>query len=315
MKIAVLDDYQHVAAQSTDWSRLGAQAEVTFLHAPLGDAAAEVLAPFDVIVAMRERTPFPAELLRQLPRLRLLVTTGTRNRAIDLAACQAQGVPVCGTASDPLLAAEQAWALVLALYKRVAANDADTRAGRWQTGLGRSLRGDTLGVLGLGKLGAAVARYGQAFGMRVLAWSPNLTPERCAEHGVAYASKADLFAQADVISLHLVLSDSTRHVVGAADLARMKAGAFLVNTSRGGLVDEDALCSALAQGRIGGAGLDVFSQEPLGTDAAILSAPNTVLSPHMGYVSAQNYQTYYGQAVEDILAWQADSPVRVLGPA
>lgn len=315
MKIAVLDDYQHAAADSADWSRLGPQADVTFLHAPLGDNAPVVLADYDVIVAMRERTPFAATLLRQLPHLRLLVTTGMRNHAIDLAACQAQGVTVCGTASDPLLASEQAWALVLALYKRVATNDADTRAGRWQTGLGRSLRGETLGVVGLGKLGAAVARYGQAFGMRVLAWSPNLTPARCAEHNVTYATKEDLFTQADVISLHLVLSESTRHIVGAADLARMGSHAFLVNTSRGGLIDEAALCEALAQGRLGGAGLDVFTREPLPPDAPILQAPRTVLSPHMGYVSAQNYQTYYGQAIEDILAWQADTPLRVLTAA
>ncbi|MBU4611449.1 D-2-hydroxyacid dehydrogenase family protein [Achromobacter sp. GG226] len=312
MKIAVLDDYQHAAVASADWSLLGPDAELVFLHEPLGEHAAEQLADAEVIVAMRERTAFPAALLQRLPRLRLLVTTGMRNASIDLAACDAQGVTVCGTASDPLLAAEQAWALVLALYKRIPGNDADTRRGHWQTSLGRSVRGDTLGVIGLGKLGAALARYGQAFGMRVLAWSPHLTPERCAVHGVTYATKADLLAQSDVVSLHLVLSASTRHILAADDFARMKPQAYLVNTSRGGLVDEAALCVALQSGQLGGAGLDVFAEEPLPASAPILRAPHTVLSPHMGYVSAQNYQTYYGQAIEDILAWQADTPIRVL---
>ncbi len=312
MKIAVLDDYQHVARASTDWTRLGPAVSVDFLHEPLGAAAAERLADYDILVAMRERTPFPAELLRRLPRLRLLVTTGMRNQAIDLAACEAQGVVVCGTAGDPQLAAEQAWALVLALYKQIPLNDAAIRRGAWQTDLGRTVRGQTLGLLGLGKLGQVVGGFGKAFGMRVIAWSPNLTAERCADAGVEYADKGAFFAQADVVSVHMVLSASTRHLIGAAELAAMKPTAFVVNTSRGPLIDEAALAAALQAGRLGGAGLDVFDAEPLPAHAAILQAPRTVLSPHVGYATQENYRTYFDHAVQDILAWRAGAPVRQL---
>mgnify|MGYP002403296442 CR=1 FL=1 len=317
MNVGVLDDYQNVAAQCADWSRLGPDARVRFFstHVDDSDELVAMLQPFEVLVAMRERTPFPAAVLARLPRLHLLVTTGMRNASIDLAACERHGVTVCGTGSNPLLAAEQAWAMVMALHKQIVANDHAVRRGAWQTGLGQTLSGLTLGVLGLGRLGAEMARLGKAFGMDVIAWSPNLTPERCAPHGVQYVSKAGLFAQADVISIHMVLTEQTHQLVGAAELAAMKPSAYLVNTSRGGLVDEAALCRALADGLIAGAALDVFEREPLPADAPILQAPNTVLSPHVGYASWQNYRTYYGDAIEDILAWQAGAPVRVLEPA
>ncbi|NYT82078.1 D-2-hydroxyacid dehydrogenase family protein [Alcaligenaceae bacterium] len=313
MKIAVLDDYQAVAERCGNWTALGADASVEFFTQPIPAAQLpERLKPYDVIVAMRERTPFPGTLLRQLPNLRLLVTTGSRNRAIDIPACRELGIPVCGTDSDPFLAAELAWALVMALYKRVAGNDADIRAGRWQPVIGQSLKGTTLGLLGMGKLGQRMSEFGKVFGMNVIAWSPNLTPERCAPFGVECVGKQQLFERADVVSIHMVLSASTRHLVGEAELAWMKETAYLVNTSRGPLVDEQALCRALHGGRIAAAALDVFEQEPLPADAEILQAPNVLLSPHVGYVSWQNYQTYYHDAVEDIQQWLAGSPVRLL---
>ncbi|MBB5216254.1 D-2-hydroxyacid dehydrogenase family protein [Parapusillimonas granuli] len=313
MKIAVLDDYQAVARQCGDWAALGPDASVDFITRPIpADELPLRLKPYDVIVAMRERTPFPGALLRQLPNLRLLVTTGSRNRAIDVPACRELGIPVCGTRSDPLLAAELAWALVMALYKRVAGNDADVRAGRWQPVIGQSLKGTTLGLLGLGKLGQRMAQFGKLFGMEVIAWSPNLTPERCEPFDVECVGKRQLFERADVVSIHMVLSAGTRHLVGRDELGWMKKTAYLVNTSRGPLVDEQALCEALHDGRIAGAALDVFDQEPLPADAEILKAPNVLLSPHVGYVSWQNYQTYYGDAIEDIRQWLAGEPLRVL---
>lgn len=315
MRVAILDDYQAVAHDCADWSLLGETSQIEFFteHIPPAERA-ERLGPYDVIVAMRERTPFPRALLEQLPRLRLLVTTGPINRAIDVAAANAQGITVCGTRSDPLLAAELAWALVMALYKHTVGNDAAMRAGRWQPHMPWTLRGTTLGLVGLGKLGQRMACFAQAFGMRVIAWSPNLTPERCAPFNVECVSKEALFEQADVVSVHMVLSESTRHLIDAALLARMKPTAFFVNTSRGALVDESALIKALTEKRIAAAALDVFDLEPLPADAAILQVPNLLLSPHVGYMSWQNYRSYYGDAVEDILQWQAGNPVRVLEP-
>ncbi len=313
MRIAVLDDYQDVARHCGDWDVLGPDASVKFFNAPIRNGVlAGQLKAHDVIVAMRERTPFPAALLKNLPNLRLLVTTGPRNRAIDVAACVDLGITVCGTRSDPQLAAEHTWALIMALYKNVVENDAATRAGAWQPNIGRSLRGSTLGLLGLGKLGQRVAEFGKLFGMHVIAWSPNLTPERCAPFGVESASRQGLFERADVVSIHMVLSESTRHIVAALELGWMKETAYLVNTSRGALVDEQALCEALQVGAISAAGLDVFEEEPLPADAPIRLAPNVLFSPHVGYVSWENYQTYYGDAIENILQWRAGTPVRVL---
>lgn len=313
MNICVLDDFQGVARRCANWDGLGDSANVTFLteHIPQADLV-ERLTQYDVIVAMRERTRFPAALLRQLTNLRLLVTTGPRNKAIDLAACRELGITVCGTRSDPFLAAEHAWAMVMALFKRVAPNDADLRSGRWQPALSSSMNGGVIGLIGLGKLGQRMARYAQAFDMEVIAWSPNLTAERCAPFGVRYVQKTELLGRADVVSVHMVLDESTRHIVAEQDLRHMKKSAYLVNTSRGGLVDESALCDALHEKRLAGAALDVFDIEPLPADSAVLRAPNMLLSPHVGYVSWQNYQIYYGDAVADIEQWLAGSPVRVL---
>lgn len=313
MRVAVLDDYQGIAKELADWSRLPAAAEVSFFREPISDpeALSAALLPFDVIVAMRERTAFPARLIERLPVLKLLVTTGMRNAAIDLEACRRRGVVVCGTRGAPgVPTAELTWGLVLALVKRIAEEDRSLRAGYWQTGLAGSVAGKTLGVVGLGKVGTAVARVGLAFGMEVVAWSPNLTGERAAAAGVRRAEKRALFETADVVTLHLVLGETTRGVVGAEELAAMKPSALLVNTARAGLLDEAALVAALKAGRIAGAALDVFSVEPLPADHPVRSAPNTVLTPHLGYATRENFAVFYGDAVEDVLAWANGAPVR-----
>jgi phosphoglycerate dehydrogenase-like enzyme len=281
--------------------------------ADLGDLV-ERLAGADVVVAMRERTPFPAEVLARLPRLRLLVTTGMANAAIDVAAAARQGVVVSGTAGSGAATAELAWALVLAVARGVAADDRAIRAGRWQERLGIELAGSTLGLLGLGRLGSAVARYAHAFDMRVLAWSEHLTPERAAEQGAELVDRAELFRRSDIVSVHLKLSERTRGLVGAAELDLLGPDGRLVNTSRGPIVDEAALLAALHGGTIAGAALDVFDVEPLPADHPLRSAPRTVLTPHVGYVSRQAYAAMYGQCVEDVLAWLDGAPVRVLSP-
>jgi len=313
MRICVLDDYQAVAERYADWSSLGPEASVDFISTPIapGDAALR-LAPYDVLVAMRERMAFPEHLLRQLPNLKLLVTTGPRNRAIDLNACNQLGISVSGTRSDGALAAELSWALVMALYKRIPANDADVRAGRWQTNIATSLKGSTLGLIGLGKLGQRMARFAHAFDMHVVAWSPHLSQERCEPFGVEYVSKHELLQRSDVVSIHMVLSESTRHIISAPDLDLMKTTAYLVNTSRSGLIDETALCAALHNASIAGAALDVFDHEPITENAALLRTPNTIVSPHMGYVTEQNYQTYFSDAVANIQSWRAGIPLRLL---
>ncbi|MBP2297612.1 D-2-hydroxyacid dehydrogenase family protein [Azospirillum picis] len=316
MRVAVLDDYQEVARGLADWSQLPEGSDLTVFHAPLGepDAVATALEPFDVLVIMRERTPFPAALIERLPNLKLLVTTGARNNAVDLHACAARGITVCGTGMVGTPTAELAWGLILALAKRIPAEERALREGRWQTCLTGDLGGKRLGLVGLGKLGTKVARVGQAFGMDVVAWSPNLTAERAAEAGVARVEKRELFATSDVVSVHLVLSERTRGVVGAAEIGAMKPTALFVNTSRAGLVDEAALADALRQGRIGGAGIDVFPIEPLPADSLWLDLPNTVLTPHLGYVTRENYAVFYRDALADILAWRAGAPVRLLSP-
>lgn len=318
IKVALLDDYHGVAERYADWSALGPQVQVQSFRDYLPEAdRAGVLQPFDVVVAMRERTPFPAELISSLPNLRLLVTTGVRNLAIDLDACSRGGIMVCAAPGSPdanTATAELTWAHILALFKNLVTEDANMRRGLWQTGMPLPLAGKRLGVVGLGKLGTAVAQVGKAFGMQVLAWSPNLTPERAEQAGVTYADKHELFSNADVISVHLILSDSTRHVVDTAALAAMKPTAFLVNTSRAGLVDQDALLDALRKGRIAGAGLDVFAEEPLPATDAWRALDNVVLTPHLGYVSAENFTVFYQNALEDVRAWMAGAPVRVLNP-
>ncbi|CAM4116125.1 D-2-hydroxyacid dehydrogenase family protein [Bordetella tumulicola] len=316
ISIALLDDYHDVAERYADWTTLGPQVRVQTFRDYLPEAErAEALQPFDVIVAMRERTPFPATLIESLPKLRLLVTTGMRNLAIDMDACTRRGVVVCGApggADANTATAELAWAHILALFKNLTTEDANMRRGLWQTGMPRPLAGKCLGVVGLGKLGTAVAQVGKAFGMTVQAWSPNLTPERAEEAGVTYVPKDALFADADVVSVHLILSDRTRHVVDADALAAMKPSAFLVNTSRAGLVDQEALLDALRKGRIAGAGLDVFDEEPLPPTDALRVLDNVVLTPHLGYVSAENFTAFYGNAVNAVQAWLAGKPVRVL---
>ena len=268
MKIAILDDYQRIARTLADWDRLPPGSELQLFHEHIADRERLVatLEPFEALVIMRERTPFPADLLARLPNLRLLVTTGMRNLAVDLDACRARGITVCGTAIGGTPTAELAWGLILALAKRIPAEDRALRAGSWQTGLTRTLTGKRLGVVGLGKLGAQVARVGLAFGMEVVAWSRNLTDERAAEVGVRRVDKRELFATSDVVTVHLVLGERSRGIVGAEDLGAMKPTAFFINTARAGLVDEAALIEALDRRRIAGAGLDVFPAEPLPPD-------------------------------------------------
>ena len=312
-RIAILDDYQGVALRLADWRSLPG-CEVVVFRDTLADidALAERLADFDVICLMRERTPFPGALIERLPRLRLLLTGGMRNAAIDLEACAARGVTVCGTESSSA-AAQIACALILVLLRGVVAADRAMHAGRWQEGLGQDLRACTLGILGLGKLGRQVAAFGRLFGMRVLAWSQNLAPAACAEAGVEYADKDTLLATADVISIHLVLSARTRGLIGAAELARMKPDAFLVNTSRGPIVDEAALLAALRERRIAGAGLDVYDTEPLPAEHPLRALDNVVLTPHLGFVTEQALAAFYSGMVENIHAWLAGRPQRVLG--
>ncbi|WP_369372857.1 D-2-hydroxyacid dehydrogenase family protein [Promicromonospora sp. Populi] len=313
MRIAVLDDYQQAAHRFADWASL--QADVQFHPEHHADPAglARALAGVDVVVAMRERTPFTAEVLDLLPDLKLLVTTGRANASIDLAAARARGVVVCGTESPSSATPELTWALILAVARHVPQEDARLRAGGWQHTIGMDLAGRRLGVVGLGRLGTQVARVGAAFGMDAVAWSTNLDPAAAAEAGVRAVSKDELFATSDVVTVHYKLSARSAGIVGRDDLARMKPTALLINTSRGPLVDTGALLEALHAGRIGGAGLDVYDVEPLPADHPLRSAPRTVLTPHLGYVTEDTYATFYPQAVEDIAAWAAGSPVRVLG--
>lgn len=315
-RIAVLDDYQSVAAEFCDWSQVPADIRVVEFHDSVADldALAARLEPFDVVVAMRERTEFQRDLLERLPNLRLLVTTGMRNRAIDLTAAGELGITVCGTGAGAAATAELTWGLVLATLRGIPREDASVRAGGWQQSIGGDLDGARLGVVGLGRLGSRVAGVGRAFGMDVVAWSQNLTDERAAEVGVRRVSREELFATSDVVTVHLLLSRRTRGLIGADDLARMKPTAVLVNTSRGPIVDQQALLDALHAGRIGGAGLDVYDTEPLPRDSPLRSAPRTVLTPHLGYVTRRTYEVFYREAVEDVAAWVAGDPVRVLEP-
>jgi phosphoglycerate dehydrogenase-like enzyme len=312
MRIAVLDDYQHAALSCADWNSLGADIVTFGSHiADTGDLVAE-LRPFDVVVAMRERTPFSAERIALLPNLRLLVTTGMRNASIDVAACQAAGVTVCGTRGSAAATPELTWALILAVARHVPEEDAAVRDGGWQHTLGFGLRGRTLGVVGLGNIGRSVAAVGQAFGMEVLAWSQHLSAASAAAAGVTAVGKDDLFALSDVVTVHYKLSARSVGLVGARELGLMRPTAFLVNTSRGPIVDSDALLAALHAGNIAGAGLDVYDEEPLPAGHPFRSAPRTVLTPHLGYVTDDGYRIFYTDAVEDITAFAAGRPVRVI---
>ncbi|MFF5855747.1 D-2-hydroxyacid dehydrogenase family protein [Streptomyces sp. NPDC012751] len=316
LRCVVLDDFQGVAVDSADWSVLGDQVEVVALREHLDgeDVLATALADYDIVVTLRERVPFPGSLIARLPRLKLLIASGMRNGVIDYAAAQAHGVTVCGTASSGTPPVELTWALLLGLARGIVQeNDALRGNGPWQSTVGADLHDRRLGLLGLGRIGSRVARVGLAFGMRVSAWSQHLTRERAEEVGVGLAaSKEQLLAESDFVSVHLVLGDRTRGLVGAAELALMKPTAYLVNTSRAAIVDQDALLAALHEGRIAGAGVDVFDVEPLPAGHPLRSAPRLLATPHLGYVSRANYTTYYGQAVENIRAYLAGSPVRRL---
>ncbi|PXY19211.1 D-2-hydroxyacid dehydrogenase family protein [Prauserella muralis] len=312
MKIAILDDYQNVALELADWASLGAEIEVFTEHIADHDELVRRLAGCEVVVAMRERTPFPEQLLARLSDLKLLVSTGPRNASIDVEAAGRHGIVVTHTGYLPHPTVELTWGLILATLRNLPAEIASVREGGWQRGLGESLHGRTLGLLGLGRLGSRVARVGQAFGMRTIAWSQNLTAERAAEHDVTAVSKQELFASADIVSIHLVLSGRTRGLVGAAELAAMKPTGLLVNTSRGPIVDEPALLEALRQRRIGGAALDVFDTEPLPADHPLRSLPNVTITPHIGYVTRDVYEVFYTDAVENIAAYRAGEPIRVM---
>jgi phosphoglycerate dehydrogenase-like enzyme len=313
MKLAILDDYQGVALTMADFSPLR-EVEITVFERHLGslDAVAAALAEFEIVCAMRERTPFPRALFERLPQLRLLVTTGARNAAIDLAAAAAHGVTVCGTDSLGRPAAEHTWALILAAARHLPAEDARMRAGGWQHTIGQTLAGRTLGVIGLGRLGAIVAGIGRAFEMEVLAWSRNLTAERAAEVGATLVDKTELLERADFVTLHLQLSERTRGLIGAAELAAMKRTAWLINTSRGPIVDEAALIDALERRAIAGAALDVYDQEPLPEGHPLRRLDNSVLSPHLGYVTAETYRVFYAGTVAAVRAWLDGTPIKVL---
>jgi phosphoglycerate dehydrogenase-like enzyme len=314
-RIAVLDDYQQIASTYADWSRVP-DAEVVVFHDHVADEDALVarLRDFDVICAMRERTPFPRSLLSRLPDLKLLVSAGARNRSIDLDAAADHGITVCGTDNLPTPAAELTWALILAVARHVPQEDAAVRAGGWQHTVGTDLAGATLGVIGLGRLGERVARVGQAFGMDVVAWSQNLTDQRAAEVGVRRVGKDELLRTADVVTVHVVLSDRSRGLIGRKELALMKPSAVLINTARGPIVDEEALIDAIRNRSIAGAGLDVFDVEPLPVDHPLRELKRVVLTPHIGYGTHGSYQRYLGGAVDDVLAWLDGNPVRVMNP-
>lgn len=315
-RCAVLDDFQNVASTCADWSTLSDRVEVVSFaeHFATEDELASALADFDFVVTLRERVPFPDSLLNRLPRLKLLIASGMRNSVIDYAAAKAGGVTVCGTQSSSTPPVELTWALLLGLARGIVQeNNALRDGGPWQSTLGADLHGRTLGLLGLGKIGSRVARIGLAFGMEVTAWSQHLTKERADEAGVELASsKEELLTSSDFISVHLALSDRTRGLLGAAELALLKPTAYLINTSRSAIVDQDALLAALHEGRIAGAGVDVFDVEPLPGNHPMRTAPRLLATPHLGYVSRANYARYYGQAVEDIQAYLDGDPVRSL---
>lgn len=318
-RCAVLDDFQNVATTFADWSVPGEKVEVEVVsfteHFGTEVELVAALAGFDCVVTLRERVAFPASLLNRLLRLRLLIASGMRNSVIDYAAANANGVTVCGTESSSTPPVELTWALLLGLARGLVEESTALReGGPWQSTVGADLHGRRLGLLGLGKIGSAVARVGSAFGMEVSAWSQNLTEERAEGVGVRLAaSKEELLAESDFVSVHLALSDRTRGLIGPAELALLKPTAYLVNTSRAAIVDQDALLTALREGRIAGAGVDVFDVEPLPADHPMRTAPRLLATPHLGYVSRANYERYFGQAAEGIRAFLAGAPVRVLG--
>jgi len=314
MRLAILDDYQNVALTMADWDGLRPSLEIqTFRDTLAGeDAAAALLGDFEIVVAMRERTAFRRSLLERLPKLKLLVTTGMVNASIDIKAAAARGIVVSGTSSLRHPTAELTWGLMLALARNITREDAGMRRGAWQTTVGVGLHGKVLGILGLGKLGSQVATFGKAFLMDVIAWSENLTVEHCNSLGVQRVEKQELFRRADFLTIHTVLSKRTRGLVGPDELAAMKSTSYLINTSRGPIVEERALIAALETGKIAGAALDVYDQEPLPADHALRRLENVILTPHLGYVTDENYRAFYGEAAENVRAFLAGNPIRVL---
>ncbi|MFE5672595.1 D-2-hydroxyacid dehydrogenase family protein [Agromyces sp. NPDC056523] len=316
LRVAVLDDYQGVAMDMADWSAV--TAEIVAFHEPFRDAAVVVdhLLEFDAIVAMRERTAFPRDVLTRLPNLRLLVTTGMRNAAIDIATARELGITVSGTRGGIAPTAELTWALILGLVRGVAEDDAVVRSGGWQTSVGGDLEGRTLGVIGLGRIGQRVASVGRAFGMDVIAWSPNLDADRARKAGATFVSRSELFDRSDVATIHLALGESTRGIIDARDLHRMKPTAILINTARAALVEQSALHRAITEGWFAALGFDVYEEEPLPPDHWLRQeypdGARILRSPHMGYVTLANYRTFYGDAVEDIAAYLEGRPIRVL---
>ena len=315
VRCAILDDYQNVALTMADWSRVKADAEIKVFNEPFGspEAAAKALAGFDIICAMRERTPFPRAMFETLPGLKLLVTTGMRNAAIDMAAAKDHKVTVCGTESAGHPTAELTVGLMIDLARKISLENARMKGGEaWQATVGSDLHGKTLGILGLGRLGQRVAKVALAFNMRVVAWSQNLTPEKCKEAGAEYATKEELLRQSDFITIHMVLSTRSRGLIGAHEFSQMKPSAYLINTSRGPLIDEPALIAALKENRIAGVGIDVYDVEPLARDHPLRKLPNALLTPHLGYVTTDNYRLFYGQTVQAIRAFLDGKPVRVI---
>ena len=305
MKIAILDDYQNVALRMADWSALAGRAEIRVFDDHLADPVAivERLAPFDVICVMRERTPLPREILQRLPKLKLIASTGARNASIDMAAARELGIAVTATGYRSTSTIELTWALILASVRPVIRENEAVRDGRWQTSIGDELSGKILGVLGLGNIGAQVARIGLAFGMKIIAWSQNMTPEKAETAGATLVSKDELFRQADIVTIHLILSGRTKGLVGAAELALMKPTSRLINTSRGPIVDEASLVKALRSHALAGAAMDVFDQEPLPSQHPFRTMDNVLATPHIGYVTENLYRTFYGDAVTSITAW------------
>lgn len=317
MRIAILDDYQNLALTSADWSGVRAHGDITVFHDTLtnGAALAKRLEPFDVLCVMRERTPLPASLLENLPNLKLIVTTGKRNDAIDVAYANDHGITVCGTNSPSTATPELTFALMLGLARGVVPENTSMRTGGWQVGLGQDLAGSTLGIIGLGRLGSKVATIAKAFDMRVTAWSQNLTKERCAELGVEYMpEKEALLADADFVTIHQRLSDRTADMISTDEFKCMKKTAYLINTSRGPIVDDAALIEAVNNGEIAGAGLDVYDIEPLPASHPLRRCDGLLLTPHLGYVTHHTWDVFYGETVDAIMAWLAGKPVRVITP-
>ncbi|MDE0361576.1 MAG: D-2-hydroxyacid dehydrogenase family protein [Rhodospirillaceae bacterium] len=313
-RLAIIDDYQDVALAMTDWSPLADDVSIAVFNDHLEDESAIVdrLREYEIICVMRERTPFPESLLKRLPNLEHLFTPGMGNASIDVAAARRQKVVVSGSPTLAHPTAELAWGLIVALTRRITAEERATHAGRWQTTIGEGLNGKTLGIIGLGRIGKLVAEVGHAFGMTVIAWSPNLTPERCEGTRAEYAQMEELLSRSDVVTIHLRLGDGTRALISRREFEFMKPTAYLINTSRGPIVDERALVEALETGTIGGAGLDVFDVEPLPPNHPLRQTPNTVITPHLGFVTVENYRIFFQAAVENIRAWLDGTPINTL---